>query len=131
MPAGAGGTPGGTPALPGAGSAARCLSHGFGSFATRAWNRAKTAWPQREPPSFAAVPTHPFLRNLPPPPMTRLLRVLLLTSAVLGMLTLAGSAAEPPRPNILFIIFDDWGPSSQAGINGCDWIKTPNFDRVA
>jgi N-sulfoglucosamine sulfohydrolase len=61
--------------------------------------------------------------------MTRLLRLLLITSALLAMLMPAGSAAE--RPNILFIIFDDWGPSSQAGANGCEWIKTPNFDRVA
>ena len=63
--------------------------------------------------------------------MTRLLRVLLAASVLLGMLTLSGSAATPERPNILFIIFDDWGPSSQSGINGCEWIKTPNFDRVA
>ena len=62
--------------------------------------------------------------------MTRLLR-LLLASAVLGMLNLAGSAAAPERPNILFIIFDDWGGSTHAGVNGCTWIKTPNFDRIA
>ena len=35
-----------------------------------------------------------------------------------------------PRPNILFIIFDDWG-WQHAGAYGCDWVKTPNFDRVA
>jgi arylsulfatase A-like enzyme len=63
--------------------------------------------------------------------MTRLLRVLLAASALLGMLTLAGPAATPERPNILFIIFDDWGGSTHAGVNGCEWIKTPNFDRVA
>lgn len=34
------------------------------------------------------------------------------------------------RPNILFIIFDDWG-WQHAGAYGCDWVKTPNFDRVA
>src|SRR3954452_3562007 len=62
------------------------------------------------------------------PPMIRLL---LITSALLSLLTSAGSAATPERPNILFIIFDDWGPSSQAGINGGGWIKTHNFDRVA
>ena len=39
-------------------------------------------------------------------------------------------AAEPARPNILFIIFDDWG-WQHAGAYGCDWVKTPNFDRVA
>lgn len=62
--------------------------------------------------------------------MTRSLRVLL-TSALLGLLSLAGLAATPERPNILFIIFDDWGGSTHAGANGCAWIKTPNFDRVA
>jgi N-sulfoglucosamine sulfohydrolase len=41
------------------------------------------------------------------------------------------SAAEAKRPNILFIIFDDWNGSTHAGAYGCDWIKTPNFDRVA
>jgi arylsulfatase A-like enzyme len=40
----------------------------------------------------------------------------------------AASAAE--RPNILFIIFDDWG-WRHAGAYGCTWVKTPNFDRVA
>ena len=41
-------------------------------------------------------------------------------------------AAQAPdrRPNILFIIFDDWG-WQHAGAYGCDWVKTPNFDRVA
>jgi N-sulfoglucosamine sulfohydrolase len=41
------------------------------------------------------------------------------------------AAAEAKRPNILFIIFDDWNGSTHAGAYGCDWIKTPNFDRVA
>jgi N-sulfoglucosamine sulfohydrolase len=40
-------------------------------------------------------------------------------------------AAETKRPNILFIIFDDWNGSTHAGAYGCDWVKTPNFDRVA
>lgn len=39
-------------------------------------------------------------------------------------------AADAPRPNILFVIFDDWG-WQHAGAYGCDWVKTPNFDRVA
>jgi arylsulfatase A-like enzyme len=63
--------------------------------------------------------------------MIRLLRLLLISSALLALLTPAAFAATPERPNILFIIFDDWGPSSQAGANGGTWIKTPNFDRVA
>jgi len=40
-------------------------------------------------------------------------------------------AAETTRPNILFIIFDDWNGSTHAGAYGCTWVKTPNFDRVA
>src|SRR5262245_51945207 len=43
----------------------------------------------------------------------------------------SATAAEGRRPNILFIIFDDWNGSTHAGAYGCDWIKTPNFDRVA
>jgi arylsulfatase A-like enzyme len=61
-------------------------------------------------------------------------RNLVLTALALVMLTgllpMTGSAAETKRPNILFIIFDDWG-WQHAGAYGCDWVKTPNFDRVA
>ncbi|WP_414659921.1 sulfatase family protein [Horticoccus sp. 23ND18S-11] len=39
-------------------------------------------------------------------------------------------AADSARPNILFIIFDDWG-WQHAGAYGSTWVKTPNFDRVA
>ncbi|MBU4459357.1 MAG: sulfatase-like hydrolase/transferase, partial [Verrucomicrobia bacterium] len=42
----------------------------------------------------------------------------------------AAGAAEVSRPNILFVIFDDWG-WPHAGAYGCSWVKTPNFDRVA
>jgi len=41
------------------------------------------------------------------------------------------SSAAQSRPNILFIIFDDWNGSTHAGAYGCTWIKTPNFDRIA
>lgn len=34
------------------------------------------------------------------------------------------------RPNILFVIADDWG-YGHAGAYGCGWVKTPGFDRVA
>lgn len=47
----------------------------------------------------------------------------LLTLACMGNL----SASQPP--NILFAIADDWGV--HAGAYGTDWVKTPNFDRVA
>jgi len=42
----------------------------------------------------------------------------------------ASQAAPATRPNILFAIADDWGPD-HAGAYGCDWVKTPSFDRVA
>ena len=45
----------------------------------------------------------------------------------------AGLAAEPgagKRPNILIAIADDWS-HGHAGAYGCQWIKTPAFDRVA
>ncbi|MBX6311919.1 MAG: sulfatase [Isosphaeraceae bacterium] len=45
----------------------------------------------------------------------------------------AGHAAEAggaKRPNILFVIADDWS-YGHAGAYGCSWIKTPAFDRIA
>jgi N-sulfoglucosamine sulfohydrolase len=40
-------------------------------------------------------------------------------------------AAQPSRrPNILFVIADDWS-HGHAGAYGASWIKTPHFDRVA
>jgi arylsulfatase A-like enzyme len=50
---------------------------------------------------------------------------------VLLALALAVQLRAADRPNILFIIFDDWNGSTHAGAYGCTWIKTPNFDRVA
>ena len=38
-------------------------------------------------------------------------------------------AKVPQRPNILFAIADDWG--AHAGAYGTQWVKTPNFDRIA
>jgi N-sulfoglucosamine sulfohydrolase len=55
-------------------------------------------------------------------------RVLLLLPFLLS--ALCACAADSPRPNILFIIFDDWG-WRDAGAYGSTWVKTPNFDRVA
>jgi N-sulfoglucosamine sulfohydrolase len=52
---------------------------------------------------------------------------------ILVWLLLLGSslrAADAARPNILFIIFDDWG-WQHAGAYGSTFVKTPNFDRVA
>jgi N-sulfoglucosamine sulfohydrolase len=46
-----------------------------------------------------------------------------------GPLAKAG-AQDTRRPNILFIIADDWS-WGHAGAYGCQWIKTPAFDRLA
>ena len=45
-------------------------------------------------------------------------------------LSVPAAIAQRKRPNILFVIADDWG-YNHASVYGCDWIKTPNFDRVA
>jgi N-sulfoglucosamine sulfohydrolase len=42
----------------------------------------------------------------------------------------AAVEATPARPNILFIILDDWG-SKHASAYGCEWVQTPHFDRIA
>ena len=42
----------------------------------------------------------------------------------------AADDAPSRRPNILFLIADDWG-WNHAGAYGCTWIKTPTFDRLA
>lgn len=47
-----------------------------------------------------------------------------------GLAAAAATAQTASRPNVLFIIFDDWG-HQHAGAYGCTWVKTPNFDRVA
>ena len=44
-----------------------------------------------------------------------------------GWLSL-GQATD--RPNILFAIADDWS-FGHAGAYGCDWVRTPSFDRLA
>jgi len=42
----------------------------------------------------------------------------------------AGQSTTSQKPNILFVIADDWS-YGHAGAYGCPWVKTPNFDRVA
>jgi arylsulfatase A-like enzyme len=37
--------------------------------------------------------------------------------------------ADTPRPNVLFVIADDWG--LHAGAYGTRWVKTPAIDRIA
>jgi len=41
-----------------------------------------------------------------------------------------GATADQRPPNILFLIADDWG-WRHAGAYGCNWVKTPTFDRMA
>ena len=53
-------------------------------------------------------------------------RVLLL--AFVACVSFFARAAD--RPNIMFIIADDWS-FGHAGAYGCDWVKTPAFDRIA
>ncbi len=47
-----------------------------------------------------------------------------------AMLFIVGVSTADDRPNFLFIIFDDMSWNT-AGVYGCDWLKTPNIDRVA
>ena len=55
----------------------------------------------------------------------------------ISLLALPVSAAEPKRPNLLFIFADDWGrfASAYGKLDGPgspnDVVKTPNFDRIA
>ncbi|NNJ24932.1 sulfatase family protein [Alienimonas chondri] len=54
-------------------------------------------------------------------------RTLFAAALLLGA---ASAATAQDRPNILFVIADDWG-WPHAGAYGTDWVNTPNFDRVA
>jgi N-sulfoglucosamine sulfohydrolase len=52
---------------------------------------------------------------------------------LISVILLAGcdpEAQQPERPNILFAIADD-ASHQFFGAYGCDWVKTPAFDRVA
>jgi N-sulfoglucosamine sulfohydrolase len=61
-------------------------------------------------------------------------RALLVLGMCFTLLTAGPSttalAQDARRPNILFIIADDWS-WGHAGAYGCKWIKTPAFDRIA
>ncbi|MCP5111349.1 MAG: sulfatase [bacterium] len=56
------------------------------------------------------------------------IRILLLLAAASALLTLHGQS--PARPNILYVIADDWS-HGHAGAYGSKWVKTPGFDRIA
>ena len=61
-------------------------------------------------------------------------REFLRTTGAAAALVSAGAAPaaaqSKQRPNILFIIADDWG-FGHAGAYGCKWVNTPAFDRIA
>src|SRR3954471_20264941 len=61
-------------------------------------------------------------------------KLLMVGAATVGaMLVPSGVFAqekEKDRPNVLFVIADDWS-WGQAGVYGDHSLKTPNFDRVA
>jgi len=59
----------------------------------------------------------------------RLIRALLAVSVLSGVF-FSSSVRAAERPNILFCIADD-ASYPYMGAYGCDWIKTPGFDRVA
>ncbi len=53
-----------------------------------------------------------------------------LIATVLLVLTCVGSVLADERPNILFCIADD-ASYPHFGAYGCEWVRTPAFDRVA
>lgn len=55
---------------------------------------------------------------------------LLIATSLLAVIGQIDSATAEERPNILFAIADDWS-FGHAGAYGCNWVRTPNFDRVA
>jgi len=58
---------------------------------------------------------------------------ILVRSCILYLIVLGfafSTYAQNKKPNILFCIADD-ASYQHFGANGCKWIKTPNFDRIA
>ena len=47
-----------------------------------------------------------------------------------SLLSSIGFSQTTKRPNILYVIADDWG-FGHAGAYGAKWVNTPNFDRIA
>ncbi|QDV22845.1 sulfatase family protein [Aureliella helgolandensis] len=56
--------------------------------------------------------------------------MVLLLLGVVGGIRLTSPSWAAERPNILIAIADDWS-FGHAGAYGCDWVQTPNFDRIA
>ena len=55
---------------------------------------------------------------------------LVLVSALILFASYAARAAEPSRPNIVFILADDWG-WGDLSCHGNTWLKTPHLDKFA
>ncbi|MEM9327976.1 MAG: sulfatase, partial [Bacteroidota bacterium] len=65
--------------------------------------------------------------------MNKLIKLSALLAAIGGLLpacTLTNDNTTDPRPNIVFAIMDD-ATYLHMGAYGCQWVNTPNFDRVA
>ena len=56
-------------------------------------------------------------------------RIVLFLAALLPA-SLAIHAADPEKPNVVFIFADDWG-WGDLSCHGHPWLKTPNLDRLA
>ncbi|MEQ8240550.1 MAG: sulfatase, partial [Cyclobacteriaceae bacterium] len=55
---------------------------------------------------------------------------MLLLSVAISSVLISSCKPERSRPNIVFAIMDD-ATYSHFGAYGCDWVSTPNFDRIA
>ncbi len=62
--------------------------------------------------------------------MNKIRNILLVVFSMFLAAVSCNRAAEPERPNILFIIADDISRNSM-GAYGCNYISTPHFDRIA
>ena len=57
--------------------------------------------------------------------------ILCIMAVILGLVVgCTKQSVEAERPNILFCIADDQS-CPHAGAYGCDWVRTPSFDRIA
>jgi len=73
--------------------------------------------------------TRGYLRGWPAQKLA--IRLLLATVFVTATFMAAAAASlSPIRPNILFCIADD-ASYPDLGAYGCDWVRTPGFDRLA